>query len=106
MANDAAVTGNHEPETVPRDPAFITADEGAESDDPADHDRQPEPPETCDRLVHAKENPRRQRKGATILRHEADQLRYHESNDERDERDAGQREKQRITHRLLDAVEH
>ena len=104
MPDNATVPGDHETEMVPGDPAFVRANKSPESNDEAERDEEGEPPVSGDRVIDAEKNSRRQRKLTAVLRHEADELRHHEGDEEGNERDARQREEGRVNKCLLDAV--
>ena len=72
VPHHAAVPGDHEPEPVPADPAFVRTHERPEGDDEADKENENEPPVGGDKMIYAEQNLRRQREGPAVLRHEAD----------------------------------
>ena len=104
MTNHTPVTRNLQSKSVPSEPSFFGADECAETDARADDNQDRQPPVRDDAVMNLHQDPRRQRKGAADLGHESGQLRHHVSDEDCDQRRAGDCEKRRIDQRLLNAV--
>src|SRR5437667_11322398 len=56
MANDSPISRDEQPEAIPSDASFFSADNGAETNDCANHHQSADPPVASDRVMNLQQN--------------------------------------------------